>query len=55
MSVDLGKYAFDVLLAYGLGLFLLVLLVVVSMFQARGAARGMKQAEDRTRKEHSDV
>lgn len=54
MLPDLGKYAFDVLLAYGLGLFLLVGLVVLSLWQSAGAARKLDAQERRAKKAKRD-
>lgn len=45
--VDLGKYAFNVLSAWGLSLGALTLLTLVSWMQARRAKRGLEQAEHR--------
>lgn len=47
--VDLGKYAFEVGLAYGVSLVLLVAIVWLSIAQARRAKRDLDAAEARWR------
>ena len=44
---DLGKYAFEVTLAYGVSLTLLAALVVLSVARARRIARALDEAEGR--------
>ncbi len=44
---DLGKYAVEVLLAYGVSIAILVTLVVVSWQQSRRIRRDLEAAEDR--------
>ncbi|MEL6587099.1 MAG: heme exporter protein CcmD [Pseudomonadota bacterium] len=41
--IDLGKYAFDILLAYGLSALLLVGLIVGSILSARAARRALEE------------
>lgn len=44
---DLGKYAANVLSAYGIGLVLLLGLVVLSLWQSRRIKRDLTAAENR--------
>ena len=44
---DLGRYAFEVTLAYGVSLALLVGVVVLSVARARRIARALDDAEGR--------
>ena len=49
MMPDLGKYAADVLMAYGIGLFLLLFMVAVSLKQSAKAKKMLDAQEQRTR------
>ena len=44
---DLGKYAFEVLLAYGGSLLMLLALLLASLAQARRTKRALEDAEGR--------
>jgi len=44
---DLGRYATEVLSAYGGTILLLILLVIGSVWKARRVARHLREAEDR--------
>jgi heme exporter protein D len=46
---DLGKYAGEVLLAYGVSLGLIAALVAVSIAQGRRMKRALDEAEERQR------
>ena len=50
LTPDLGKYAVEVISAYGVSLALLVILVVVSWRQSRLVRRRLQDVEDRRRK-----
>jgi len=54
MTFELGKYAFDVLLAYGLGLFVLAVLVGVSLYQARIAQKRLSEIEHHMQSPEAD-
>ncbi|WP_220746938.1 MULTISPECIES: heme exporter protein CcmD [Jannaschia] len=43
--IDLGKYAFDILLAYGLSAVLIIGLVAQTIASARSARRRLEDAE----------
>ena len=47
---DLGRYAFEVSLAYGVSLTLLAVLLIASVIRARRVARDLEAAEGRRRK-----
>lgn len=47
MIPELGKYAVEVSLAYGVGLSAITLLVTTMVIRSRRIARDLKQAEDR--------
>ena len=47
MMPDLGRYAFEVTLAYGVSLGLLAALVIISVLRARRVARDLEAAEGR--------
>ena len=47
MMPDLGRYAVEVLLAYGVSLALLLGVVVMSVRQARKAKEALDEAEER--------
>ena len=49
MMPDLGKYAGTVLGAYGAGLLLLALLVVVTLWQGRRMKRALEQLDSRVK------
>lgn len=51
---DLGKYAVEVTLAYGVSLGLLVLIVVASVLRARKVAAELEAAEGRRSKRDED-
>ncbi len=51
MIPDLGKYAADVLSAYGIALLLLIALIVVSLRQSAKARATLEQAEQDTSKD----
>lgn len=44
--IDLGKYAFDILLAYGLSGLLIVGLIAQSIVASHRTARRLKEAEE---------
>lgn len=44
--IDLGKYGFDILLAYGLSGLLIVGLIAQSIIASRRTARRLKDAEE---------
>lgn len=46
---DLGKYAVEVTLAYGVSLALLAAIILASVVRARKAARALEAAENRAR------
>lgn len=50
MIPDLGKYALEVGLAYGVSLALILGIVVLSVAQARRARRALEEAEERWRR-----
>lgn len=49
MTVDLGRYAAEVLAAYAVSLALLVAIVVASVMRARKVRRALEDAEARAR------
>ncbi|MBZ0130961.1 MAG: heme exporter protein CcmD [Rhodobacteraceae bacterium] len=51
MMPDLGKYAGEVLAAYGIGIFLLLALTVMSLRQARRARRLLDELETRRQRD----
>jgi len=50
LTPDLGTYAVEVSLAYGMSLSLLVLVVALSVVQARRTKRALDEAEERWKK-----
>ncbi|MCK0166131.1 heme exporter protein CcmD [Jannaschia sp. S6380] len=44
--IDLGRYAFDILLAYGLSALLIGGLVVQSVLAGKAAKRALEEAEE---------
>ncbi|MGB3554158.1 MAG: heme exporter protein CcmD [Jannaschia sp.] len=44
--IDLGKYAFDILLAYGLTAILILGLIAQSVLAARATRRALEEAEE---------
>ncbi|MEM9971730.1 MAG: heme exporter protein CcmD [Pseudomonadota bacterium] len=50
MNVDLGRYAVEIALAYGVSLVLIAAIVWLSFAQSRAAKRELEEAETRRRK-----
>lgn len=48
--IDLGKYALPVLSAYGIGLTIIIVLVLISLRNARKAGAELRDVEARRRK-----
>lgn len=51
MTPDLGKYAFEVLAAYGATIGLIVVLIALSLMRARKVRRALTEVEERRRKD----
>ena len=52
MMPDLGRYALEVSLAYGVSLALLLGIIVLSVARARSVARRLNETETRTGADH---